>query len=450
MRVALHWSLCPDDAHDAFQRAIEIYMRRIESLDPTTELAWLKVVVKHEALAVRRSRSELAPSDDLDAGDAVPDPHRPIDDLLDSRERISRSAEALRRIKPDEARALMLKANGLSYEEIGRELQWTYTKVNRCLTEGRARFLKVYAEIEAGESCERFAPTLAALAAGTASAEALLELRPHIRNCAACRATVRELHATRLGRLPAFWPIPALLGWVTGRGGIQVTDVGPSGGERVGDLVPANVPDLYEAIARVDSLPSGATGASGASGASGATIDDPSRWLEFKAHVYGWFSRMQGTDVVATAQVAAGSSGGGRIATLGAILGLCLSSVGAGTVCVVSGVLPNPLAGASAPHHARSAPSSQRSATEAPHREPKRALPTPTPSPAPRPKPARKPSKRDAAESRGPSGPSSHEQAPVSSVPAGAPAEFTFEGAAQPQSHQAAATPATGGGEFAP
>jgi len=53
----------------------------------------------------------------------------------------------------------------------------------------------VYAEIEAGAECERFAPTLSALVDGTASAGALLELRPHIRNCATCRATVRQLHA---------------------------------------------------------------------------------------------------------------------------------------------------------------------------------------------------------------------------------------------------------------
>ena len=104
----------------------------------------------------------------------------------------------------------MLKAQGLSYREIGESLGWTYTKVNRCITEGRARFLKVYAEIEAGDECERFAPTLAALAAGTATADALLELRPHIRNCPACRATVRGLHASRLGRLAALWPVPAL------------------------------------------------------------------------------------------------------------------------------------------------------------------------------------------------------------------------------------------------
>src|SRR5688572_3651493 len=45
LRVAQHWSATPDDAQDAVQRALEIYMRRIDSLDPATELAWLRVVV---------------------------------------------------------------------------------------------------------------------------------------------------------------------------------------------------------------------------------------------------------------------------------------------------------------------------------------------------------------------------------------------------------------------
>jgi RNA polymerase sigma factor (sigma-70 family) len=211
MRIAQHWSLCRDDALDAYQRALEIYVRRVDSLDPATELAWMKVVVKHEALAVRRSRVEAVPVEEVDFDGRAAEAQRPVDDLLAGRERVKRSAEALRRLKPDEAKALMLKAQGLSYAEIGESLGWTYTKVNRAITEGRARFLKVYAEIEAGEECDRFAPTLAALVAGTASAGALLELRPHIRNCPACRATVRKLHATRLGRLAALWPIPVLV-----------------------------------------------------------------------------------------------------------------------------------------------------------------------------------------------------------------------------------------------
>jgi RNA polymerase sigma factor (sigma-70 family) len=220
MRVARHWSLTRDDALDAYQRALEIYVRRLDSLDPTTEIAWLKVVVKHEALAIRRQHGESFPVDAFDLDSQPSESQRPLDDLLAGRERVERSAEALRRLKADEAKALMLKAQGLSYQEIAERLSWTYTKVNRSITEGRARFLKLYAEIEAGAECERFAPTLVALVGGTATADALLELRPHIRNCPTCRATVRELHATRLGRLRALWPVPALLAplrWPTRR-----------------------------------------------------------------------------------------------------------------------------------------------------------------------------------------------------------------------------------------
>lgn len=45
LRIARQWSLCADDAQDACQRALEIYIRRVDSLDPATETAWLKVVV---------------------------------------------------------------------------------------------------------------------------------------------------------------------------------------------------------------------------------------------------------------------------------------------------------------------------------------------------------------------------------------------------------------------
>ena len=128
-RVARSYSLCADDAQDAVQRAFEIYMRRVASLDPATELAWLKVVVKHEALAVRRgARRRVAGEEfDLDAVPAVA--QRSVEERLESAERVERSAEVMRRLKRDEARALMLKAEGLSYVEIGERLGWTYTKV---------------------------------------------------------------------------------------------------------------------------------------------------------------------------------------------------------------------------------------------------------------------------------------------------------------------------------
>jgi hypothetical protein len=67
MRVAQHWSFCRDDALDAYQRALEIYVRRLDTLDPATEIAWLKVVVSEQApeagvscrsVAAMRVRSE--------------------------------------------------------------------------------------------------------------------------------------------------------------------------------------------------------------------------------------------------------------------------------------------------------------------------------------------------------------------------------------------------------
>ena len=45
-----------------------------------------------------------------------------------SRERVARSREALRALKPQELRALTLKAQGYSYAEIGEITGWTYTR----------------------------------------------------------------------------------------------------------------------------------------------------------------------------------------------------------------------------------------------------------------------------------------------------------------------------------
>src|SRR3954468_22632908 len=208
MRVARQWSICQDDADDAFQRGLEIYVRRIATIDSATEAAWLKVVIRHEALAIRRARGEAISAEvDLDTHVAAED--RSVEEQVLGSDRVSRSAEALRGLKPDEARALMLKAHGLSYEEIARRCGWTYTKVNRCITEGRKRFMDAYAELEAGDACARFAPALQALAAGAASSEQLLELRPHLRRCSACRATVRDLHLARLHRASLLPPFPA-------------------------------------------------------------------------------------------------------------------------------------------------------------------------------------------------------------------------------------------------
>ncbi|HET6548490.1 MAG TPA: sigma-70 family RNA polymerase sigma factor [Solirubrobacter sp.] len=236
LRVANQFSLCHDDALDAYQRALEIYLRRLASVDPATEGAWLRVVVKHEAMAIRRARQASVDREDVDLDGSVPAGLREVDDTVAGGERVERSVEALHALKPDEARALLLKAEGLSYDEIGRRFGWTYTKVNRSITEGRRRFLKVYGGIEAGEACADHEEALGALAAGTATSAQVLAIRPHLRHCAACRATVREMRFSRARRLALFGPFAWLTRLLTRP---EVFAASTSGGGRLGPAAAA-------------------------------------------------------------------------------------------------------------------------------------------------------------------------------------------------------------------
>jgi RNA polymerase sigma factor (sigma-70 family) len=230
LRVATRFSLCHDDALDAYQRALEIYLKRMESVEPATEGAWMRVVVKHEALAIRKARAASVDPQATDF-DASESSLREVADTVAGGERVGRSVEALKALKPDEARALLLKAEGLSYDEIGRRFGWSYTKVNRSIAEGRKRFLNVFSEIESGEACAAYAATLDALAEGKATSGQMVSIRPHLRHCAACRATVRQMRFSRTRRIALLAPF----GWITRLlTRPEVVQLTSSGGGRLG------------------------------------------------------------------------------------------------------------------------------------------------------------------------------------------------------------------------
>jgi RNA polymerase sigma factor (sigma-70 family) len=216
LRTARRYSLCADDAQDAYQRTMEIFVRRAATLEPASAHKWVHTVCKHEAMAVRGQRQKIVSQEepDLDREEArhLPSP----EERVVSFDRLRRSAEALQRLKPHELRALWLKAEGFSYAEICEQTGWTLTKVNRCITEGRRSFLTRYARIEGGAECARWLPLLSAIVDGEASPEQLMEIRPHLRNCAACRATVRDLHATSA---PLAALLPVALAPAAGGGG---------------------------------------------------------------------------------------------------------------------------------------------------------------------------------------------------------------------------------------
>ena len=109
-------------------------------------------MVKHEALAINRSRRRIVgfAEVDLDALEsrtsASPEEH-----VLGA-ERVARSAEALHGLKPQEVRALWLKALGHSYEQICEVTGWTYTKVTGSVISASPSGVRLIGPSHAGSS----------------------------------------------------------------------------------------------------------------------------------------------------------------------------------------------------------------------------------------------------------------------------------------------------------
>src|SRR4051812_20633523 len=182
-------------------------------------------VVKHEAYSLHRQREragqatapELLAGAASSAGGGGPgagagaggssSPH----DQAERLERLQIGAEALGRLKPAEIRCMLLLAEGHSYKQICEITGFSYTKVNRCLTEGRRAFLRGVERIERGAECERLAPLLSALADGEATARDMAALRPHLRSCLSCRAALRDAREVP-ARVAALAPLGLLAG----------------------------------------------------------------------------------------------------------------------------------------------------------------------------------------------------------------------------------------------
>jgi RNA polymerase sigma factor (sigma-70 family) len=206
MATARRYAATAEDAEDAYQRGVEILLTKAPNTDPAELLPWLKTVVKHEAFAVRKQAERHGvPSEPWDIEPHAGRAPAPAD-LAEHRDRLRLGSEAMQQLKPQEMRALMLRAEGLSYEEICAATGWTYTKVNRCLSEGRKSFVERVARIETGAECELIAPVLSALADGEARTEDLTRVRQHLRHCLACRARLREYRSAP-SRVAALAPL---------------------------------------------------------------------------------------------------------------------------------------------------------------------------------------------------------------------------------------------------
>jgi RNA polymerase sigma factor (sigma-70 family) len=355
-QTARRYSICAEDAEDAYQRALEILLTKAPTEDPRELIRWTHTVTKHEALAVRRNRERLlgtvpprgpehgAPEDWVDL---IPSRRAGPEEQVESRERIARSREALQALKPAELRALTLLAEGYSYAEISKMTGFSATKVNRCLAEGRERFRRLVSGSEDGSRCRELLPLLSAVCDSEATPADAKAVREHLRACPACRATMRSYRAaapTVAALAPSLPPSRTLL-------------------ERATDLVEG----LHARL-------------SGVGGSAEAAM---------------------------TQAATAGATQGAGVATLAKAMMVCAGAAGAATACVATGVAPPALD----PLHQTAVPAIERvspAVIQEPAPEPSEGA-TPPPAPSPEPTEAKEPEAPPAREAEPP------EPAPVES-----------------------------------
>lgn len=386
-QAARRYSICEDDAEDAYQRALEILLTKAPSDRPRELSRWMKTVVKHEALSIRRYRERMLGAGDDDVGDSIariPAIAAGPGERTERREQIARSREALRALKPAELRALTLLAAGYTYAEIGAATGFSQTKVNRCLAEGRERFRRLLTHSEDGSRCAELRPLLSAYCDGQGAAEDEAVVREHLRACAGCRATVRAYRAA-----------------------------------------PAAVAALAPALPVSRSL--------------------LERAQEFLVGLHSRLPGFDGTREAGVAQVAAaGGARGAGMAALAKALAICAGTVGGAAACVAAGITPAPLELQS---QDKAKPSIERIADDAlePSASPANEYePAPEPAEAPTPSPQAEPRVEASQPSGAEPAPETTEAGAVEYAP---PAEPAPSPAPIEQSGDSSGNPA---GEFGP
>jgi RNA polymerase sigma factor (sigma-70 family) len=267
-RFARRYSLCAADAEDAYQRSLEILLRSAPTADRAELRAWLHTVVKHEALAVRRQRERALPAAELPGEPAETAPA--VDEQASERERVRQTAEALTHLKATETKCLLLKALGYSYAEIAERTGYSWTKVNRSLTEGRRRFLERFGDLASGERCEEYQALLSTVCDGEATDEDARALKTHLARCGGCRAALRG-YRSATQRLAELFPPGALVGLSDQQGWwARVTDALQIG---VGDRAGALAWKLQQGAEAISAQKAAAVVASTAAIAGGATLE---------------------------------------------------------------------------------------------------------------------------------------------------------------------------------
>jgi RNA polymerase sigma factor (sigma-70 family) len=145
LTIACRHAVSRADAEEALQEAFASFIRAYDSGRGAPPLAWLTLAMKRECWRKRRDahldrragqEAERGSEDFGFVMESIPSRGASLEERVVERDEGRRR---LARLRPDQRTGLGLLGAGFSYREIGRLRGWTYTKVNRSITEGRER-----------------------------------------------------------------------------------------------------------------------------------------------------------------------------------------------------------------------------------------------------------------------------------------------------------------------
>jgi RNA polymerase sigma factor (sigma-70 family) len=144
MAIATRNSPTHQDAEEALQDAFAIFIDHFNPNSEAPPLAWITLTLKRRCWTANRHQLPVQtnPENPQQAAKNTNDPTTDPSRSAFLNDEISQIRTSFQSLKPQERRALSLLALGHSYREICQQTGWTYTKVNRCITEGRAALRK--------------------------------------------------------------------------------------------------------------------------------------------------------------------------------------------------------------------------------------------------------------------------------------------------------------------
>ncbi len=203
-----------DRAEDITQEVFISALRRLRNTErPIAFKPWIYQIAKNACLdELRRTRRHLEVplererewtdgEDDLASRDPSPD------DVIESKQQLEDLRSAFRGVSALHHRILVLRElEGLSYDDIGQQLQMSRPMVESTLFRARRRLAEEYEELISGRRCERTRALIDAWEGRTIRRLGVRDRRAlagHLAHCQPCRR-----HALA-ARSPALLPEPA-------------------------------------------------------------------------------------------------------------------------------------------------------------------------------------------------------------------------------------------------